>query len=430
MRLIYSTLFRLLLPVIALRLLWRSRRAPAYRRRMGERLGYFSPPNADKPLLWLHAVSLGETLAARPLLERLLAELPDYRIAVTTTTPTGSSQLRELFGDRVFHVYAPWDTPGAVRRCMDRLKPRLLIIMETELWPNLLHRCKREGCRVLLANARLSQRSADGYARFGSLTRTMLGHLDGIAAQNEDAARRFRALGAPSERVFVAGSIKFDLTIDDHTRASAAALREQWNPEARSVLIAASTHDGEETLLLEAFRTLRERDPAVLLILVPRHPERFDAVYSLCRGDGWQVLRRSAEGALDESAAANTDILLLDTIGELLQSYGLADVAVIGGSFACGDRPRGGHNPLEPAAWGVPVLTGPSMFNFEQIAAQLAAVEALEQVADADALGSSLRVLMEDDALRQRRGAAGRAVVEANRGALETLFSAITAQLT
>ena len=228
--------------------------AAAYRHRLAERLGFFPAPSDARPLLWVHAVSLGETLAARPLIERLLAQMPDYQLAVTTTTPTGSSQVQKLFGERVFHVYAPWDTPGAVRRTLRRLQPRLLLIMETELWPNLLHHARRGGCRVVLANARLSARSAAGYARFAGLTRRMLDQLDLIAAQGEDSAQRFRGLGAAPERVRVLGSVKYDLAIDAGVRQAADELARRWALAARPVVVAASTHEPEERLLLEAFR--------------------------------------------------------------------------------------------------------------------------------------------------------------------------------
>jgi 3-deoxy-D-manno-octulosonic-acid transferase len=419
MRLLYSALFTLLIPLLMLRLLLRSQRAPAYRERLAERLGYFEAPPGDSPVLWVHAVSLGETLAAAPLIERLLDALPDWRIAVTTTTPTGSAQVQRLFGDRVFHAYAPWDTPGAVRRTLRRLRPRVLLIMETELWPNLLHGCAASGCRVMLANARLSARSAAGYARLSGLTRGMLARIEQIAAQDEDDAQRFLALGADAGRVRVTGSIKYDLEISAARRAEVAALRAAWQLEKRRVLIVASTHEGEDELALQAFAALRGRVPDALLILAPRHPERFDSVAAKCRDAGWQVLRRSEAAAV----TAATDLLLLDTVGELLSFYGLADLAVVGGSFV----DNGGHNPLEPAAWGLPVLAGPSMFNFAAITARLARCGGLEQVSGAAALATRVVALLEDAAARQRLGAAARAEVERNRGALDRVVAAVLA---
>jgi 3-deoxy-D-manno-octulosonic-acid transferase len=414
MRFLYSAALLLLLPLIVLRMLLRSRRAPEYRRRIPERLGYFVPPPGDRPLLWIHAVSLGETLAARPLIERLLRELPQWRIAVTTTTPTGSAQVRKLFGDRVFHVYAPWDTPGAVRRTLQRLQPALLVLMETELWPNLLHRAQAAHCRVMLANARLSARSAAGYARVGGLTRSMLASLDLIAAQSDDDRERFLALGAAPDRISVCGSIKFDLGIGDETRSAAKALQEAWQLAERPVLVAASTHHPEEALVLSAFAILLKRHPRTLLVLAPRHPERFRDVEKACAAAGWPPCLRSRE----EVPRADNALVLLDTLGELLTFFGVADLAVIGGSFI----DRGGHNPLEAAAWGVPVLSGPSLFNFEGIATQLEAAGALETVAGADALAERMSALLEDDGERQRRGAAGESIVAANRGAEAALY--------
>ena len=417
MRLVYSALFILLLPLVVLRLLLRSRRAPAYRRRLLERLGWFALPEDPRPLLWVHAVSLGETLAARPLLERMLEELPQYRLLVTTTTPTGSAQVRRLFGDRVLHVYAPWDTPGSVLRFLRRTRPTLLVLMETELWPNTLHYCQRQGCRVLLANARLSARSAAGYARFPRSTRDMLAAIDRIAAQGSADAERFRQLGMDPERIEVSGSIKFDVQMSEELRDEAAGLRDAWGLDQRLVLVFASTHAGEDEIALQVFTQLRETCPNALLLLVPRHPERFESVFALCGQSGWRVLRRSADAAVD----AQTDVLLVDSLGELLLFYGIADLAVIGGSFI----DKGGHNPLEASAWGVPVLCGPSMFNFSEVAARLQAVDALEQVADARALAAALQRLGQDPDERQRRGAAAREVMAANRGALAALFTAV-----
>lgn len=421
MRLVYSGLFTLLLPLIVLRLLLRSRRAPAYRQRLGERLGFFSLPDDTRPLLWVHAVSLGETLAARPLIEGMLDALPQYRLLVTTTTPTGSAQVRQLFGDRVLHVYAPWDTPGAVRRFLRRSRPVLLVLMETELWPNMLHYCRRAGCRVLLANARLSERSAAGYARLPKTTRAMLAAIDWLAAQGAADAERFARLGMDPARMAVSGSIKFDVQLSDELRSQAAALQRAWALEQRLVLVFASTHAGEDEIALQAFARLREVCSNALLLLVPRHPERFGSVHALCERSGWRVQQRSGGKAVD----ANTDVLLVDTLGELLLLYGIADIAVIGGSFV----DNGGHNPLEASAWGVPVLCGPSMFNFSEVAARLQATDAMQRVENPEALALALRRLGKDVEERQRRGAAALEVMAANRGALAALFAAVEALL-
>jgi 3-deoxy-D-manno-octulosonic-acid transferase len=440
MRHAYSFLFCLLLPLFVARLLWRSRRAPAYRGRLAERLGFFRLPDgtarreradsggsaagatADRrPLLWIHAVSLGETLAARPLIERLLRELPHYRLLVTTTTPTGSEQVRRLFRDEVLHVYAPWDTPGAVARFLRRTRPRLLILMETELWPNMLRGCARQNCAVILANARLSARSAAGYGRFPGLTGEMLASLRRVVAQSDADAGRFVELGMAAERIVVGGSIKFDVQVSEALRREAARLAAQWHLEARPVALAASTHRGEDGLVLDAFQQLQERDERALLLLAPRHPERFDEVCDLCIATGLRVQRRSTGEALAE----DTQVLLVDTLGELLMLFGLADVAFIGGSFV----PNGGHNPLEAAVWGIPVLTGPSMFNFADVTRRLLAAGALEQVSGAGELAAALRVLLGDQDEGRRRGAAALQVVDENRGALDVLFAEVLAAL-
>lgn len=415
MRHVYSTVFRLLLPLVFLRLLWRSRATPAYRRRWGERLGL--APGGERraarsdpgPVLWLHAVSLGETLAARPLVEFLLAEYPGTPVLVTTTTPTGSRQVAALFGERVLHVYAPLDTPGAVARFLDRYRPRLLLLIETELWPNLLHGCRQRHCPVLLANARLSERSCRGYARLGQFARRLLSSVSHVACQTQDDATRFAALGVPAERLSVCGNIKFDLDVGGSLPGQIQALLLEWHCTGRFVFAAASTHAGEDEAVLAAFAVLRRQVPDALLLLVPRHPERFEAVHGLCAAAGWQTCRRS----LGESPGADTAVLLGDTVGELLLLLGAADVAFVGGSLV----PRGGHNLLEPAALGVPVLSGESLFNFTAVRDLLLASGALALVEDAADLGNVLCELAGDPARRQAMGSAGSRAVAGNRGA-------------
>ncbi|MGL4565078.1 MAG: 3-deoxy-D-manno-octulosonic acid transferase, partial [Halioglobus sp.] len=294
MRLLYSALYYCLLPLLVLRMLWRSRLAPAYRRRLPERFGLFrARPDLEVPAIWVHAVSVGETLAAAPLVERLLQDYPAYRIVLTTTTPTGSERARSLFGHRVFHVYAPWDLPGPLRRFLRRTRPRLLLLMETELWPNMLHYSRAVGYRVVLANARLSARSARGYARLPGLTRDLLRRLDMVACQTAADSERFLALGLPPAEAEVTGNIKFDLAIAPELRERAAVLQQVFSGAGRPVLVAASTHEGEELVILAAYRELRQALGDCLLVLVPRHPERFEAVFALCREQGWAVLRRS-----------------------------------------------------------------------------------------------------------------------------------------
>ncbi len=417
MRHVYNALLVGLLPFIVLRKLWRSRKSPAYRKRLPERLGVFPALVDDRPVLWLHAVSLGETLAARPLVERLLADYPEYQLLITTTTPTGSAQVRKLFADRVAHVYAPWDTPGAVKRFLQRTRPALLILMETELWPNMLHFAHNAGCKVILANARLSARSAAGYARFPKTTREMLRSLDWVAAQASADADRFLQLGLDPAHIGVSGSMKFDIQIDESLRLRAAQLRESWDLDHRPVLLAASTHKGEDEFILEACEALRAYHPDLLLLLAPRHPERFPAVRSLCEKQGLRVRARSQ----DAEPFADTQVMLVDTLGELLMLFGTADVAVIGGSFVS----NGGHNPLEAAVWGVPVLCGESMYNFADVTERLLAAGALEQVVNVSGLVGAGRALLGDAAERERRGQAALTVMESNRGALGAVTGSV-----
>ncbi|MFV0477964.1 MAG: lipid IV(A) 3-deoxy-D-manno-octulosonic acid transferase [Parahaliea sp.] len=426
MRRSYSLLYYLLVPAVITRMLWRSRLAPQYRQRLAERLGFFDGPGLDdsehdEPLIWVHAVSVGETLAAAPLIEAMLKRYPQARIAVTTTTPTGSERVRTLFGERVFHVYAPWDLPGAVCRFLEQLRPNLLVVMETELWPNMLHYCQASGCRVILANARLSARSARGYARLGSLTRTMMQSLDRVAAQSGDDGERFVELGLPRERLTVTGSIKFDIELSSELREQARILRTVLASDSRPVLLAASTHPGEDELVLQAFAAVRKQYPDCLLVLVPRHPERFDSVCKQCETAGWRVVRRSSKKVPGQA----DDILLGDTMGELLLLIGAASLVIMGGSLI----EHGGHNVLEAAAWGVPVVAGPWMFNFQQISDLLLAAGAMEQLAAPADLSAVLLKLLADIDVRRRMGAAGKQVVAANRGARGHLLALIEQEL-
>ncbi|EIK54833.1 3-deoxy-D-manno-octulosonic-acid transferase [Stutzerimonas stutzeri TS44] len=420
-RTLYTVLFHLGLPLVFLRLLWRAWRAPAYARRIGERFAIGLP--AFKPGgIWVHAVSVGESIAAAPLIRELLARHPDLPITITCMTPTGSERIRALFGaeidvGRVQHCYLPYDLPWAAARFLQRARPRLAVVMETELWPNHIHQCARRGIPLALANARLSERSARGYARFARLTAPMLSELSLIAVQTAAEAERFLALGARAECVEVTGSIKFDLTIDPALLARAGELRTQWGAAQRPVWIAASTHAGEDEIALAAHRQLLARDPQALLILVPRHPERFAAMAELCRQQGFATVRRSQ----GEDVTAHTQVLLGDTMGELLFLYALADIAFVGGSLV----PNGGHNLLEPAALGKPVLSGPHLFNFLEIAAQLRDAGALREVQDAEQLADAVGALWRDPAAAQRMRDAGLAVLKANQGALQRLLAGL-----
>ncbi|WP_460420488.1 lipid IV(A) 3-deoxy-D-manno-octulosonic acid transferase [Pseudomonas sp. ZL2] len=416
-RTLYTLLFHLGLPLVALRLFLRSRKAPAYGQRIGERFALNLPAMA-KGGIWVHAVSVGESIAAAPMIRALLQAYPQLPVTITCMTPTGSERVRAMFADepRIQHCYLPYDLPWAAGRFLDHVQPTLAVIMETELWPNHIHQCAKRGIPVALANARLSERSARGYARFAGLTRPMLAEMSLIAVQTETEAQRFRQLGARSECVQVTGSIKFDLSIDEQLLPRARALREQWQAGQRPVWIAASTHEGEDEIILAAHRQLREHHADALLILVPRHPERFNSVFELCRGQ-FPTVRRSS----GEPVAADTAVLLGDTMGELLFLYALADIAFVGGSLV----PNGGHNLLEPAALSLPVLSGPHLFNFLEIAAMLREAGALQEVDDAQGLAAEVRRLVELPRDAQRMGAAGLAVMKANQGALQRLLDAL-----
>lgn len=410
MRPLYTLLLTLAMPLALLRLLWRSRRLPAYRQRLGERfaVGVEALPEGA---VWFHAVSVGEVIAAVPLVKATQAAHPDMPVLVTTTTPTGSERVRALLGDSVAHVYLPYDLPWLLARFLRRVQPRLLVILETELWPNLLAACRSRAVPVLLANARLSEKSARGYARFGGLTRGLLQALDTVAVQNADDGERFVRLGLPRERLDVVGSVKFDVTLDETQRVCAEALKAQWTEHGRRpVWIAASTHAGEEALVLQAHRRLLAQHPRLRLLLVPRHPDRFETVARLIQEQGFNMHRRSG-GALAE---AGVDVLLGDSLGELLMLYGTAELAFIGGSLV----PVGGHNPLEAVVWGLPVLSGPHRHNFSDINNRLETAGALETVADAEALAKAVAALFGNAALRAQRGQAGLAVLAANRGAV------------
>ena len=417
-RTLYTLLFHLGLPLVALRLWLRARKAPAYAKRIGERFA-LNLPVLQPGGIWVHAVSVGESIAAAPMIRALLNRYPQLPITVTCMTPTGSERIRALFAEepRIQHCYLPYDLPWAAARLLDRMQPKLAVIMETELWPNHIHQCAKRGIPVALANARLSARSAKGYARFAKLTRPMLQEMSLIAAQTETEAERFRQLGARPECVEVTGSIKFDLTVDPQLLINARQLREQWQALERPVWIAASTHEGEDAVVLAAHRQLLASYPNALLILVPRHPERFNAVFELCQSQGFETLRRSTATPVN----AQTQVLLGDTMGELLFLYALADSAFVGGSLVA----NGGHNLLEPAALSKPVLSGPHLFNFLEIAAMLRAAGALAEVDDAQSLAQAVRRLIELPQNAQRMAQAGLNVMLANQGALQRLLNGL-----
>lgn len=399
------------MPAILLRLLWRGLRARGYWRRWPERFGILSQCGSDT--IWLHAVSVGEAIAATPLIEELLKRYPKRTLVVTTTTPTGSDRITATFGERVTHVYAPYDLPGAVKRFLTRINPTLAIVMETELWPNLFFHCQQRNIPLIVANARLSERSLRGYLRVASLLKQTLNCVQIIAAQTPADAARFRQLGAQDKQLRIMGNIKFDLRLPDNLQQRAAALRQSWGTD-RPVWIAASTREGEETIILDAFDRVRLFVPKALLVLVPRHPERFSLAVELSQKRGFSVVQRS------QQAIAETDmsVYIGDTMGELLLLYAASDVAFVGGSLV----PVGGHNVLEPAALGLPILVGPHTFNFDAVTAQLVNTGSAQRVEGAQDLGDSVISLLRDVAHSKQVGEPGRRLLEANRGAMERLL--------
>lgn len=418
-RLIYTALLYLLMPLVLARLIWRALRAPAYARRWPERFGLVGRIDDGKPIIWVHAVSVGETLASVPLIRALQQKYEQAAIMVTTTTPTGSAQVLSNFGHTVHHAYAPYDLPGVLARFFDRVNPDLVIVMETELWPNLIACCRRRRIPVAVANARLSAKSAGGYRKVGRLVRPMLRDIALVAAQDEEDGRRFVALGLASEKLQVTGNIKFDLELDAAHRTCAARLRARWRGGSqRPIWLAASTHNGEEDQVLAAFDQVLTQIPDLLLVLVPRHPERFGEVERLCLNRGYRVQRHSAGNAV----ASQTQVLIGDTMGELLNFYGACDLAFVGGSLV----PTGGHNLIEPAAWGVAVLSGPHLFNFVGVAAKLLDANALVVCADSTQLAAAVLVFFDDADARLKAAAAAQAVADLNRGALPRLTASLS----
>ncbi|MGH8508678.1 MAG: lipid IV(A) 3-deoxy-D-manno-octulosonic acid transferase [Gammaproteobacteria bacterium] len=411
LRRIYTLVLYFLTPLLLVRLALLGVRNRGYWEGWPERLGFVPALPSAGLKLWVHAVSVGEAQAASALVRALLARVPPMTIMVTTTTPTGAATVRRLLRDEVRHCYLPFDLPVALRRFIERTRPAALVILETELWPNLLHCCRRARIPVFIANARLSERSFAGYRRWPASVRGMLAGVTAVAAQSPADAERFMALGVSESLVHVTGNIKFDVTTPRDLQDRASRLKREVAP-GRRVWTAASTHEGEEAQVLSAFAVLHQRDPGLLLVLAPRHPERFGKVYDLCRQRGFATARRTAP------SSERPDVFLADTMGELPLFYALSEVAFVGGSLVA----VGGHNPLEPAALGVPVVSGPHIFNFTAVYDLLTASQAAWVVNDADELLSRLRIVLADSNLRATAGRRARAVVAENRGAVDRVM--------
>ncbi len=409
MRWLYTLTLTLLTPVILFRLASRGLRAPAYFGRWMERFGWFEAPPMNRSI-WVHAVSVGEFNAAIPLIRALMARHPQQRFVITTVTPTGSDRVVQVFGDQVFHCYLPYDLPGAIRRFLDRTRPLIAVIMETEIWPNLYFELAARKVPIVIANARLSQQSLKGYRPVRRLAGLAIKCANVIAAQTQTDADRLIALGANPDSIQVVGNIKFDISIPLDLQQRAEDWRQAWGP-ARPVFVAASTHADEEEPVMRAFARVLRRIPDAVMILVPRHPERFEAAAALCRSLGYRTAQRSQVGL----PGRDVQCFVADTMGELLLAYAASDVAFVGGSLAR----VGGHNALEAAAQGKPVLVGPQTFNFEEVNALLQEQQALVVVQSGEDLGDQVIRLLSDPQLGRRMGAAGQRVVESQRGALE-----------
>ncbi len=410
MYLIYNALLAIAFVLSIPFYLWKGRGSGKYLKTFRERCGNLAHGVAgETPSIWIHAVSVGEVLAARTLIEPLRARFPGRRIVVSTTTVTGNSVARASLKGHDALFFTPFDFPSAVRRALAATRAELLLLVETELWPNLIREARRRGTRVALVNGRISPRSFPRYRRVRFFLEPVLAQVDLLLMQGEPHAERIRAMGAPASRVRVTGNLKFDaLDVPEPSDA----LRAAFEPMAgRPLLLAGSTVEGEEAMLLRAYASLLASQPTLALALAPRHPERFDAVPAIVEAAGFRCRRRSTRNA---APLGDREVLLLDSLGELAAAYSLATIAFVGGSLA----PKGGHNVLEAAAWGKPVVVGPHMENFQEIADQFLAAGALVQVAGEDGLVQAIEGLLRDEPRRRDLGARGRALVDANRGAL------------
>ena len=412
-RFLYSLLLTLLLPLILTRLFIKGSSDNRYRRNIGDRLGQITRPLGTIDV-WIHAVSVGEVNAAVPLVTAFRKIHSRCRILITTTTPTGLDQVTAHLGNRVVHCYLPFDHPFFIARFLRTISPRLLIIMERELWPNIIHGCHKRSIPVVIANARLSQRSCNRYAYVLPLMRPALAIVSAVAAQTEADRSRLMTLGAHPDHILTTGNIKYDVTVSAKTMDTAQSMRQDWGRH-RLIIVAGSTHEGEEAVLLDIFDPLREHYPGLLLILAPRHPERFDAVFQLVKNRGFNT-HRHGDGSTVVPPAA--EVHLRDTMGELPLLYAAADIAIVGGSLI-EIKGIGGHNLLEPCAVATPVLFGRYISDFLEISHNIVERAAGIQVHDSNDLRDTLKKLLNDAALRNRMGANGIQVIKENRGATQ-----------
>ncbi|UTF59549.1 lipid IV(A) 3-deoxy-D-manno-octulosonic acid transferase [Gilvimarinus sp. DA14] len=425
MRFLYTVIYALFIPLVLLRQCWRARRDRRHIERLGERFGFVAAVPKQKKRLWLHTVSVGEFLGAQPLIRQLL-QRDDIELLITSTTITGSERARETLAShieagQVLHTYMPYDLPFAIARFINKLQPDALVIMETELWPNTLAVAHRKGLPSVLINARLSERSARGYGRLAKLTSRMLAQLSAAAIQQKADAERLFHLGLAADKAQVTGNIKFDITIAPELRERSEALARDWTLNGRrQVWLVASTHAGEDEIILDALGTLRAKGigaEQLLMVLVPRHPERFERVGQLIQTRGFNSVHRSSQKVPD----VQTDVMLGDTMGELMLLYGASDMVFMGGTLA----DVGGHNFIEPAVWAKPLLGGPVLYNFAEVSRLLIEANALKITPDAQAIGTEVERLFTDQTAREQSGQNALQVAEQNRGALAKTLAVI-----
>lgn len=411
MRKIYTFLMYLLVPGVLVRLWWKSRRSPAYRQRIAERFAYKPIPSVD---VWIHAVSMGEVVAVTPLVERILAK--GLSVLMTTMTPTGSQQITSRFKTRVAHQYIPYDLPLLMRRFLKQTQPKIGIIMETELWPNMVHQAQLANIPLVLANARLSDKAFTHYLFLRRFFVLVLNGFAWIGTQSELDSDRYRALGAPPSKVSMLGNMKFDIALPQITQTDLTKLKAAWGSQ-RLVWVAASTHEDEESQLLAQLTRIKQMIPDILLMLVPRRPERFQIVYNMVKQAGWKAGLRSQV----ESVQSDIDVLVIDSMGELMQCYSMSDYAFVGGSLVS----IGGHNVLEPIAMGIPVFCGPYMQNSKSICDELIKNQALKQCRTAAEVADRLIGLHQNPEQRQRQIMNASAVLHANSGAVDRYLKKI-----
>ena len=418
-RLVYELIVIVMMPLIIARLFIRGHKIPSYRKRIRERFGFFKFPDhfdADRTTIWLHAVSVGEVSAAQPLVIELKKIYPQHQIFITTMTPTGSEQVRRLFSDRVFHSYLPYDSSLLLLRFITKMQPKLLIVMETEIWPNLLSRASDQGIKILLANARLSEKSAKNYSKFRGPVKKLLNQIDRIGAQSNSDSERLIKLGAKPERVKVTGSLKYHMEIRDFDERGEIFFKELSDYPGK-IITAASTREGEEQKLIITMRSVLKKFPEALFIIVPRHPERFDKVFSLMKKSGFNCALRSSAPTIPE----DTQVFIGDSLGEMYSYYAVCDIAFVGGSLV----DTGCHNVLEPAAMAVPILVGPSQFNFSEICSRLEKVSGLITVRNENELSEKIIELLFDRSKRLKMGEAAREEILSNQNSLPTLVQIV-----